>query len=65
MEFVLNHSRTENLSVLWENFSLSEHEGNKYQVYEKGYEGKFLLAAKFFAGRAQSREAVAGTFKLL
>lgn len=48
MEFVLNHSRMENLSVLWENFSLSEYEGKKYKVYEKGYEVKFLLAAKFF-----------------
>lgn len=53
MKFVLNHSRMENLSVLWENFSLSESEG------------KFLLAAKFFTGRALSMGAMARTFKLL
>ena len=55
----------ENLSYMWENFSLLESEGNKYQVYEKGYEGIFLLAAKFFTGRALSMEVVARTFKLL
>ena len=65
MEPVLTRSRMENLSAMWENFSLSKSEGSKYQVCEKGYEGKFLLATRFFTGRVLSMEVMARTFKLL
>ena len=65
MEPVLTRSRMENLSAMWENFSLSESEGSKHQVCKKGYEGKFLLAMRFFTGRVLSMEVVARTFKLL
>lgn len=65
MEPFLNRFGNENLSVMWENFSLSESKGSQYQVYEKGYEGKFLLAARFFIGRVLSMEVVARTFKIL
>ncbi|KAK9986717.1 hypothetical protein SO802_031668 [Lithocarpus litseifolius] len=55
----------ETLSNMWENFSLTESEGNKYQVLDSGSVGQYLLAAKFFTGRALNMEAVARTFKLL
>ena len=65
MEPALNCSGMENLSIMWENFSLSESEGSKYPVYKKGYEGKFLLPARFFTSKVLSMEAVARTFKIL
>ena len=65
MEPVLNCSGMENLSIIWENFSLSKSEGSKYPVYEKGYEEKFLLAIRFFTSRVLSMEVVARTFKIL
>ena len=55
----------DNLSALWEFFSLTEFEGNTYHVDNGGLDGKFLLAARFFTGRALNMEAVAQTFKLL
>ena len=65
MEPTLNCSGMENLSVMWENFSLFEFEGSKYPVYEKGYEGKFLLPVRFFTGKVLSMETVDCTFKIL
>ena len=65
MEPARNCSGKENLSIMWENFSLSESEGSKYPVYEKGYEGKFLLATRFFTNRVLSMEAMARTIKTL
>ena len=41
----------DNLSILWESFSLTEFEGNTYHVHDGGLDGKFLLAARFFTGR--------------
>ena len=55
----------DNLSVLWESFSLTESEGNTFHVDDGGLDGKFLLAARFFIGRALNMEVVARTFKLL
>ena len=55
----------ENLSAMWENFLLSEFEGSKYQVHDSGFEGKHLLATRFFTGRVLSMEAIAWIFKLL
>lgn len=52
MEPVLTHFGMENLPAIWENFSLSESEGSKHQVCEKGYEGKFPLAARFFTDKS-------------
>nr|POF18422.1 hypothetical protein CFP56_49380 [Quercus suber] len=40
----------DNLSALWETFSLTESEGSKYNVYDGGFDGSFLLAARFFSG---------------
>ena len=55
----------ENLSTLWESFSLTESEGSTFQVDDGGLEGKFLLAARFFTGRVLNIEAIACTFKIL
>ena len=55
----------ENLSTIWESFSLSESEGSKYLVTDNGLDGKYPLAARFFTGRVLSMEAIARTFKLL
>ena len=57
----------ENLSALWESFSLTEWKAvsSKYQVEDDGLEGKFLLAARFFTGRVLNIEAIACTFKIL
>ena len=55
----------DNLSALWETFSLTESEGSMYNVDDGGLEGKFLLAARFFTVRALNIEAIARTFKLL
>ena len=57
----------ENLSALWESFSLTELKAvsSKYQVEDDGLEGKFLLAARFFTGRVLNIEAIACTFKIL
>ena len=55
----------DNLSALWESFSLTESEGNTYHVDDGGLDGKFLLEARFFTGRALNMEVVARTFKLL
>ena len=57
--------RMENLSALWESFSLMESEGSTYQVDDGGLEGKFLLAARFFTGRVLNIEGIARTFKIL
>ena len=65
MEPILNRFGMENLSIMWENFSLFESKGSKYPVYKKGYEGKFLLAMRFFTSRVLSMEAVACSFKIL
>ena len=40
----------ENLSTIWENFSLLESEGSKYLVQDGKVEGEFFLAARFFIG---------------
>ena len=58
-------SGLDNLSALWETFSLTGSEGSKYNVDDGGFEGKFLLAARFFTVRALNIEAIARTFKLL
>ena len=55
----------ENLSTLWESFSLMESEGSTYQVDDGRLEGKFLLAARFFTGRVLNIEGIARTFKIL
>ena len=55
----------ENLSAMWENFLLSKSEGSKYQVHDIGFQGKYLLAARFFTGRVLSMEAIKWTFKIL
>lgn len=55
----------ENLSAMWETFSLSEYEGSKYWVCGSSVEGPYLLAAWFFTGRVLSMEVIARTFKLL
>ena len=55
----------DNLSALWETFSLTESEGSMYNVDDGGLEGKFLLAARFFTVRALNIEAIARTFKPL
>ena len=55
----------DNLSALWESFSLTESEGNTYHVDDGGLDGKFLLEARFFTGRALNMEVIARTFKLL
>ena len=55
----------ENLSTLWESFSLTESEGSTFHVDDGGFEGKFLLAARFFTGRVLNIEAIARTFKIL
>ncbi|KAL0002785.1 hypothetical protein SO802_016566 [Lithocarpus litseifolius] len=60
-----NESGMDNLFALWESFSLTEFEGNKYQVDDGGLVGKFLLAAWFFTCKALNMEAIARTFKLL
>lgn len=36
-----------------------------YQVDDEGLDGKFLLAARFFTGRALNMEAITRTFKSL
>ena len=54
----------ENLSAMWETFSLSESEGSQYRVSESSVEGPYLLAARFFIGRVLSIVAIR-TFKLL
>ena len=53
------------LSNMWEKFSLTESEGNKYQVWDSGPVGQYLLAARFFMSRVLNMEAIARTFKLL
>ena len=55
----------ENLSAMWETFSLSKSEGSRYRVSGSSMEGPYLLAARFFIGRVLSMEAIARTFKLL
>ena len=55
----------ENLSAMWETFSLIETEGNKYKVCGNSLDGPYLLATRFFTGRVLSMEAIARTFKLL
>lgn len=55
----------ENLSAMWENFSLSEFEGSKYQVHDSGFERKRLLVVRFVTGRVLNMEAIARNFKLL
>ena len=55
----------ETLSNMWEKFSLTELEGNKYQVRDSGSVGQYLLAARFFTSRVLNMEAVAQNFKLL
>ncbi|KAL0001421.1 hypothetical protein SO802_015202 [Lithocarpus litseifolius] len=55
----------DNLSVMWETFSLTETEGHKYRVCGNSGDGPYLLAARFFTGRVLSLEAIARTFKLL
>ena len=55
----------ENLSSMWETFSLTETEGNNYRVCGNSGDGPYLLAARFFTGRVLSMEAIARTFKLL
>ena len=55
----------ENLSAMWETFSLSETKGSKYRVCGNNGDGPYLLAARFFTGRFPSMEAIARTFKLL
>ena len=55
----------ENLSAMWESFSLSESEGSKYMVADSGLDGKYLLEARFFMGQVLNMEAIARTFKLL
>ena len=46
-------------------FSLSEHEGNQYLVWENETEEGYYLADRFFTSRVLSMEAIARTFKLL
>ncbi|KAK7829774.1 hypothetical protein CFP56_028868 [Quercus suber] len=55
----------DNLSALWETFSLTESKGSKYHVEDGDLEGKFLLAVQFFTSRMLNIEAIARTFKLL
>lgn len=55
----------ETLSNMWEKFSLTELEGNKYQVRDSGSVGQYLLAARFFMSRVLNMEAIVRTFKLL
>lgn len=55
----------ETLSNMWEKFSLTESEGDKYQVRDNGPVGQYLLAARFFTSRVLNMEAIARTFKLL
>nr|POF10712.1 hypothetical protein CFP56_46145 [Quercus suber] len=55
----------DNLSALWETFSLTESKGSKYHVEDGDLEGKFLLAVQFFTSRKLNIEAIARTFKLL
>ena len=55
----------ETLSNMWEKFSLTESEGDKYQVRDNGPVGQYVLAARFFMSRVLNMEAIARTFKLL
>ena len=55
----------DNLFALWETFSLIESKGSKYQFNDGGLEGKSLLVARFFIGKALNMEAIPRTFKLL
>ena len=65
LQFISSWLGMENLSSLWESFSLTESEGSKFQVDDNDLEGKFLLAARFFTGRVLNIEAIACTFKTL
>lgn len=65
LQFISSWLGMENLSSLWESFSLTESEGSKFQVDDNGLEGKFLLAATFFTGRVLNIEAITRTFKTL
>ena len=55
----------ENLSAMWETFSLFESKRSQFRVSESSVEGPYLLAARFFTGRVLSMEAITRTFKLL
>ena len=54
----------DNLSVLWEKFSLSDSEGRKYVVEDTLGENEYFIASRFFTGRVLSMEAISQTFKL-
>ena len=56
---------TEGITALWEKFSLTESEGDRYEVVEEKEAGEFFLAAKFFTKRTLSMEAIARTFKMV
>ena len=55
----------EGITALWEKFSLTESEGDRYEVVEEKEAGEFFLAAKFFTKRTLSMEAIARTFKMV
>ena len=55
----------EKLLGSWEKLSLSESEGNKFEVREELGVGEFLLATKFYTMRVLNMEAIAKTFTLL
>ena len=49
----------DNLSVLWEKFSLSDSERRKYVVEDTLGENEYFIASRFFTGRVLSMEAFA------
>ena len=55
----------ENLSAMWESFSLLESKGSKYLVIDSGLDGKYPLAVRVFTGQVLSMEAIVRTFKLI
>lgn len=60
---VYHEGGMEKLSDLWGKFSLLESEESKYQVRDETLGEEYLVAARFFIGRAISIEAVARTFR--
>lgn len=55
----------DNLSAMWEKFSLPEFEGIKCLVQDNRVKGEYFLATKFFIGRVLSMKAITQTFKLM
>lgn len=55
----------EQLTMSWENLSLSEKERLRYTLPEDHRKGEFIIAAKFLTSHFLQIEAVARTFKQL